>query len=145
MSVWVHIKEQRGGFVGTGSCRALASQPSHSLQCYCSEPSLCCLPQGVVPQGRPVAGGWGFQCQTNCGRDSLLLAEMNTAWKGLWAPHGQSRPWQWVQGGMWDAESGQGPHCHSPSPSHPLTVKFNPKSVFCHSASSGSLFRPCLL
>lgn len=92
MSMWVYINEQRGEFVGTGRCRALASQPSHSLQCCCSEPSLCCMPQGVVPWDSPVAGGWVFQCQTNCRRDSLLLAEMNTAWKGLWAPQGQSRP-----------------------------------------------------
>lgn len=146
MSMWVHINEQRGGFVGTGRFRALASQPSHSLQCSCSEPSLYCMPQGVVSQGSPVAGGWVVSMPNNCRRDSLLLAEMNTAWKGLWAPRRQSRPWQWVQGDMWNAENGQSSHCHSPSPSHPLTVKFNPIfkliGVFCCSASSGAFSDP---
>lgn len=92
---------------------------------------------------RAVSAPWAdpdlyHQDSADCDQKSLPYLIRNQA------SHGQT--WQWVQGAMRDAENGQGLHCHSPSPSHLLTVKFNPVfkliGVFCHSASSGSISDP---
>lgn len=81
VSMWFHISEQRGGFVGTGRCRALAPKHSHSLQCDCSEPSWCCMPQDVAPQGSPVAVG-------QCFKAKATAEEAHFCWQ-RWTLHGK--------------------------------------------------------